>query len=101
MPALSVTIDGVLIATVCTDGYDVLSVRAGGTRIDDHLANLDVAGGSYPENGEQTYLTWVNELYLQPGQVVTVSFLESASTSHAGKTIEELYPQIMGSGLAM
>jgi hypothetical protein len=92
MPALSVSIDGVMIATVCTDGYDVLNVRASGTCIDDHLSDLEVAGGSYPENGDQTYLTWVNELHLQPGQVVIVSFLEHASSSHAGKTIEELFP---------
>jgi hypothetical protein len=95
MPALSVSIDGLQIATVCTDGYDVLNVRASGTCIDDHLADLDVSGGSYPENGDQTHLTWVNELHLQPGQVVTISFLEHASSSHAGKTIEDLFPDEM------
>ncbi len=92
MPALSISIDGAVIATVCTDGYDVLDVRASGTRIDDHLANLGVSGGSYPEDGDHTHLIWVNELQLQPSQVVTVSFLEHASSSHTGKTIEELFP---------
>jgi hypothetical protein len=92
MPALSVSIDGNTIATVCTDGYDTLSIHAGGTRIDDDLANLDIAGGSYPKDGESTYLTWVNALPLQSGQVVIISFIESATSSHAGKTIEELFP---------
>ena len=92
MPALSVSIDGALIATVCTDGYDVLNVRASGTRIDDHLADLDISGGSYPEDGNHTHLIWANELQLQPGQVVTVSFLEHALSSHSGQTIDELFP---------
>lgn len=92
MPALSVSIDGKTIATVSTDGYDLLSVRAGGTRIDEDFADLEVAGGSHPEGRESTYLIWVSALSLQPGQVVTVSLLESAPTSHAGKTIDELFP---------
>lgn len=92
MPALSVSIDGVTLATVSTDGYDVMSVRVGGTRIDDGMATLDLSGGSYPEVGESTYLTWINDISLQTGQVVTVTFLEAASSSHAGKSIEELFP---------
>lgn len=92
MPALSVSIDGVTLATVSMDGYDVMSVRAAGTRIDDGLATLDLSGGSYPEFGESTYLTWISDVPLQTGQVVTVTFLETASSSHAGKTIEELFP---------
>jgi hypothetical protein len=68
MPALRVSIDGVMLATVSTDGYDVMSVRAGGTRIDDGLATLDLSGGSYPETGESTYL---NPRGLNPrGQVL-------------------------------
>lgn len=92
MPALNVSVDGATIATVCTAGYDVLNVRAGGTRVDDDLATLDVSGGSYPEDGQSTYLTWICDLPLQPGQVVEVIFLETGSTSHRGKTIEELFP---------
>lgn len=92
MPALSVAVDGKHIATVCTDGYDVLSVRISGTRVDENLAELEIAGGSYPEDGESNYLTWVNALPVQPGQSVSISFLENAKSSHPGKTIEELFP---------
>lgn len=92
MPALSVSIDGNHIATVCTDGYDVLSVRISGTRIDENLAELEVAGGSFPEDGESNYLTWVNALPVQLGQSVSISFFENATSSHPGKTIEELFP---------
>jgi hypothetical protein len=93
MPALRISIDGNEVATVCTDGYDVVNARVSGTRIDDEPATLGVSGTSQPENGESVYRTWVNELPLKPGQVVAVSLLESASTSHAGKTIEELFPE--------
>lgn len=92
MPALTVSIDGVTLATVSTDGYDVMSVRAGGTRVDENLATLDLSGGSYPESGDSTYLTWISDVPLQAGQVVTVAFLDAALTSRAGKTIEELFP---------
>lgn len=92
MPALSVSVDGVTIATVCTDGFDVITVRAGGTRVDEDLATLDVSGGSYSEGSESTYLTWVSELPLQQNQLVEVLFLGQAQSSHRGKTIEELFP---------
>jgi hypothetical protein len=90
MPALSVSIDGTPIATVSTDGYDVLDVRIHGACVDEQLASLDLAGGSFPEQGESTYLWWIDELPLRTGQVVTVSFLENGPTSQPGKTVEEL-----------
>lgn len=92
MPALSVSVDGNRIAIVCTDGLDVVTIHAGGTRIDGDLADLHVAGGTYPEEEKSTYLAWVNQLPLQSGQVVVVSFIESTPSSHAGKTIEERFP---------
>ena len=55
MPALSLSIDGNVIATVRTEGLDSLDVRASGTRIDEDLASVDVAGGSYPENGNSIW----------------------------------------------
>lgn len=92
MPALRISIDGNEVATVCTDGYDVLDARVSGTRIDEELATLGVTGTSQPENGKSVYRIWVNETPIRSGQVVAVSLLESAATSHAGKTIEELFP---------
>lgn len=92
MPALSVAIDQQPLATVSMDGYDVINVRVGGTRIDGQLASLDLFGGRYPAVGESCHLTWISEYPIQAGQVITVTFLETASTSHAGKTIEELFP---------
>ncbi len=92
MPAISVTLDGKTLATVCTDGYDMVSVRVSGSRLDEHLAELEVTGGPPPKNGESTYLTWVDSVPIQAGKEVVVSVVESGLTSHAGKTIEELFP---------
>ena len=93
MPALEVSVDGVKIATVSTDGFDVMSVNVGGALIDDDLASLSVSGGSYPENGSPLSLWWVSELSLHAGQRVGVSFLEHGISSHPGQTVEELFPQ--------
>jgi hypothetical protein len=93
MPRLTVTLDGEHLATVPCDGFDVVTARISGTRIDEDFANIGVTGGSYPDEGESTYLTWVNELALRPGQQIHVTLLEAGTASHAGKTLEELFPE--------
>jgi hypothetical protein len=92
MPALSIRLDDVVLATVSCAGLDVLTASVSGTRIDDDFANIGVSGGSYPKEGESTHLIWVNEVVLRPGQCVEILFLEDASTSHRGLTIDELFP---------
>jgi hypothetical protein len=92
MPALSVFIDEELVVTVNCDKFDVMSVRVSGTRAEEEFASLVVSGGAYPEAGESTSLTWVNEVPLEPGQTVRVQFLENAASTAPGKTIEELFP---------
>jgi hypothetical protein len=91
MPALSVSIDGVAIATMNTKGFDVLNVRLAGTHVDKDFPMLDVTAGSYPEEGESSYLIWVSQLPLRPSQVLEVSFLEDALSSHQGKTVEQIF----------
>lgn len=92
MPALSVFVDGRLMASVCTDGLDVLTVNVSGTKIDDRFATLDFAGGIYSKNGDSTHLIWLSELELDPGECVRVEVEANGSNSHPGKTIEELFP---------
>jgi hypothetical protein len=92
MPSLTVSLDGAVLATVCCDGYDVVSVRVGGTRVEEEFAAVGMTAGCYPDEGESTSLTWVNELELLPGQTVAVSLLKDGVTSHPGKTIDELFP---------
>jgi hypothetical protein len=96
VPAISVSLNGQLLASVATDGYDVISVHVHGIRTDSEFATLDMSGGSYPEGQESTYLTWVNSTLLAPGDSVEVRFTESGQTSHPGKTIDELFPDEPG-----
>lgn len=92
MPALSVSIDGALIATASTEGNDILSVHIGGTRIEEELARLDLTGTSHPEKGISGHLTWINSLALKPGQKIAVSFIASGESTVPGLTIDELFP---------
>ncbi len=92
MPAICVLLDGVLLATVNTYGYDVVSVHVHGTRIDDDIATLEMSGGSYPKDAESTHLIWINSLELRPGQQIEVRFQETGETFPQGKTIDELFP---------
>lgn len=93
MPAISVLLDGVLLATVNTDGHDVVSVHVHGTRIDDESAAVEMSAGTYPEHGESSHLIWVSGREVRPGQEVEVRFQPSGDTSHRGKTIDELFPE--------
>jgi hypothetical protein len=92
MPSLTVSLDGSVVATACCDGFDVVTVRVSGTRVEEDFSNLEFTGGRYPDSGESTYLTWINQLPLQPGQQVYVSLLQEGKTSHPGETIDELFP---------
>ncbi|RIJ86816.1 hypothetical protein RSP822_08370 [Ralstonia solanacearum] len=91
MPALSVSVDGNTLMTVSTDdGYDLLSINIHGSRIDEAFATLNLSGGHYPDDGNSTYLTWIDQMPLQPGQAIAVSWQDQGSTSARGKTIDEL-----------
>ncbi len=92
MPSLCVALDDVVLATVRCEEYEVVSVRFGGTGVDEALATLDMSAGRFPESGPSVYLTWIHDVELRPGQVVKVSLLTDQPTSHPGKTIEELFP---------
>lgn len=93
MPGLAVSINGNEVATVSTEGLNLLSVRVSGDLTSDDFATLDVSGGLYGEGGSSQHLIWVNLVPLIPGDEVAVSFLERATTSRAGKTIDELFPE--------
>lgn len=97
MPSISVALNGLQLAQVCTDGLNVLSVRVHGTRVDEGFADLEMSGGRYPEQGESTHLIWIDSVTLKPGDTVEVTLSEGGVTAHAGKTINELFPSEQGS----
>jgi hypothetical protein len=92
MTALSVFVNERLMATVSTEGLDVLTVNIGATKIDECFATVEFSGGSYPQGGDSKHLIWLNDLELEPGQCVRVEVAATGSRTHPGKTIEELYP---------
>ena len=92
MPSLTASVNGSLLAQVRTDGYDVMSVAVQGTCVDPEFAELMMTGGKYPDEGESTYLTWINSIPLKPGDVVEVTIQEEGHTSYEGKAIDELFP---------
>lgn len=93
MPTLTVSLNREVISQVRTDGYDVMSVSVQGTCVDHELAEISMAGTRGVEHGDATYLTWINSVALQGGDLVEVIIQEQGETSHEGKTIAELFPQ--------
>ncbi len=93
MPALTVCVDGGLLARVCTDGLDVLAINVGGTRVDDELATIHVNGGAYPEDGEHSHLIWIDRFVLQPGQQVQIELSDAGADSQPGMTIDQFPPE--------
>ncbi|SFM02646.1 hypothetical protein [Rugamonas rubra] len=92
MPTFCISVNDKAVATVNTDGYQILSIGVGASLDREELATLDVSGGSFPADGASTYLTWVPELPLLAGQRVVVEMREHGASSHAGKTAAELFP---------
>jgi len=54
----------------------MLAVRVSCSRLDEDFATLDLSGGFYPEEGESTYLTWIDMMPILAGQTITVALLD-------------------------
>ena len=96
MPGFRVRIDGKEIAAVSSDSLDVLSVSVRGDVVGRELASVEVSGGYYGDDAENTHLVWVDDYELTDQDSVRIEFLESISTATPGKSIEELYPDSAG-----
>jgi len=92
MSFLRVAVDGQPIASIATDGLEVVSVHVGGTRLDDEYADLNVSGGVYSGDRASDHRIWVDQMPLTAGQVLDVSLLERDTAVGEGRSIEELYP---------
>jgi hypothetical protein len=89
---LRVTVDRVDAAVIDTSGREVISIRVGGTKIDDDYADLGVTGGTYGQEGPTDHRIWIDQMALKVGQVVGVEFVEHGIQTGTGKTMIELYP---------
>ncbi len=92
-PGLRVALNGTELVTFSADGLNMLEVRVHGNRTNSKFASLHVSGGLYGEEHEKKHFIWEAERELSPGDEVAVTFLEQASTSRAGKTIGEIFPE--------
>jgi hypothetical protein len=93
---LIVSVDDVQLAAVATDGLEVLTVNLSGSKVDEEFSHLEFSGGRYPRDETSTHLIWLSELVIRPGQRVRVQVAANGATSHAGKSIEELFPDERG-----
>jgi hypothetical protein len=93
VPVLAVAIDRRIAAAVPCDRFHVVNARVAGSLVETQFATVELSASTHPEVGEGTYLTWLNEVELQPGQVVTVQFLSNGDVIGVGRTIEELFPE--------
>lgn len=92
MSFLRVAVDGQSVASIATDGRELVTVHVGGTRVDDEYANLSVSAGVYSGDGASDHRIWVDQMPLSVGQVVEVALLEHDTAVGEGLPIEELYP---------
>jgi len=89
-PGLAVSLNGSQLLTISSEGFNILGVRVSGDRISPEFASLDISAGLYGEE-DQKHLIWEPGRVVWPGDEIEVTLLESAITSEAGRTIEEVY----------
>lgn len=92
-PALAVSLNGELLATVSTLGLNVVSVHVHGDMNGPELASIEVHGGLYGEAKDNKHLIWIDHREIRHEDEVAVTLLQDARESHAGRTIGELYPE--------
>jgi hypothetical protein len=89
---LRIAIDDIEVATVETDGRDVVAIHVGGTRADEDYADLGVTGGIYDREGVTDHRIWIHQMSLRIGQAVGVAFVERGLQSGDGSSLSDLYP---------
>lgn len=93
MALLTVRVDEQAVASVRCDAFHVVGARVSGSLVEPQFASVELTTSTHPEVGEGTYLLWLDELELRPGQVVTIDFLAEGNVFGEGRTIEELHPE--------
>lgn len=92
MPALQVSIDGKIIATISANGLDLVAAEVSGSRFGAQLGDLVIRGVTPPEKGGSTCFTWSDREVLQLGEKITFSLIPAGNTHPTGKTSAELFP---------
>jgi hypothetical protein len=92
-PGLVVRVNNEVVAAVSSENFNLLSARIHGDVLSPEIALLDVTGGYYGNSEETKHLIWVNDHELSEMDEVEIQFQNIIASSHAGKTIEDLYPE--------
>lgn len=93
MAALRIDVDGVELATVNLEGMHLMHVSVHSSLHEEAATQLEVHGGTYGDTtATDGHRIWVNDKHLLPGQLVRVSFVESAAQFDQGQTMDELFP---------
>lgn len=56
MPTFIVSLDSHSIASVCTDGFEILAIHISGTRVDEEFASLHMNAGNYSDAAQASHL---------------------------------------------
>lgn len=92
-PGLVVRVNNEVVAAVSSENFNILSIRIHGDVLSPEIAVLDVTGGYYGGPEETKHLIWVNDKELSELDEVEIQFQDIPASSHAGKTIKEIYPE--------
>ncbi|MCU7805771.1 MAG: hypothetical protein KZQ92_01880 [Candidatus Thiodiazotropha sp. (ex Lucinoma borealis)] len=93
MSGFVVKINDKELSTVSVENLNILSVRIHGDVIGEELAELQIFGGNYESKETDTHLIWINEYEIRTNDVIEVTFIEAATTSYPGKTIDEFHSE--------
>jgi hypothetical protein len=99
VPFLRISVDTKLVTTVATERRDFVTVRLGGTVVDDDYADLSVSAVVSASDRGPEHRTWIDQLPLTAGQCVDIDLVEEAIETDLGKSFGELYPNRSGSHL--
>ena len=92
MAGLMVAVNGKSLASVSDEGLNIIAVQVHGDVVGEELAVIEVFGGLYGQGDADKHLIWIADHELSQDDEVGITFFEEISTSHKGKTIEELHP---------
>ena len=93
MAGLMVAVNGKSLASVSDAGLNIIAVQIHGDVVGEELAVVEVFGGLYGQGDADKHLIWIADYELSQDDEVEITFVERISTSHEGKTIEELHPE--------
>lgn len=92
-PGLVIRVNKAVVAAVSSENLNILSVRICGDVLSPEVGVLEVTGGYYGGPEETTHFLWVDSHEISGLDEIEIQLQDIPASSHAGKTIEELWPE--------